>query len=151
MDQNMMHVTSMLTSSRSTTEHPLPAERRSAAPAATHPFRVYGYKVTHEWVWKFGKDHDLDQPGISKDSLESAVFEHLMFRLPGLQRHFIDDPSDSEYGDSHCLAIANNWNPKKIKLVASRLDQWKAVLDTTEKPRWYIPTRDMIPRRYIVR
>ncbi|KAF8553026.1 hypothetical protein OG21DRAFT_1510753 [Imleria badia] len=131
----------------STSEHPVLTVARPAARAATHPFRVYGYKVTHEWVWKFGRDHNLEKPGISEDTLESAVFQFLMFRLPGLQRHFLDDPSDTEFGYSHCLSIANNWNPKKIPLVDSRLEQWKTVLGMEEKPRWYIPTRHTIPRR----
>lgn len=88
---------------------------------------------------------------MSEDSLESAVFRHFIFRLPGLQRHFLDDPSDTEFGYSHCLSIANNWNPKKLPLVASRLDQWKAVLGTEEQPKWYIPTRHTIPRMCVPR
>ena len=94
---------------------------RPIARPATHPFRVNGYKVRHEWVWKLGKDRDLEKPGMSGDSLESAVFMHLMFRLPGLRRHSLDDPSDTRFSYGHCLSIANNWNPKKKPLVAGRL------------------------------
>ena len=83
---------------------------------------------------------------MSGDSLESAVFMYLMFRLPGLQRHFLDDPSDTRFGYSHCLSIANNWNPKKKPLVAGRLPQWKEILGTEEEPRWFIPLRHTTPR-----
>ncbi|KAF8548343.1 hypothetical protein OG21DRAFT_776385 [Imleria badia] len=114
-------------------------------PAATHPYRVYGYKVTHDWVVQFGRDRGLELPDMSNDSLESATFMYLISHLRGLQRHFLDDPTDTDYGWSHCLSIANNWNPKKKPLVAGRLPTWKAVLGTEEEPRWYIPTRDTIP------
>ncbi|KAF8137548.1 hypothetical protein EV363DRAFT_1446382 [Boletus edulis] len=115
-------------------------------PAATHPYRVYGYKVTHDWVVQFGRNHGLELPDMSNDSLESAVFMYLIPRLHGLQRHFIDNPDEMFYGWSHCLSIANNWNPKKKPLVAGRLPMWKAVLGTEEEPQWYTPSRDTIPR-----
>lgn len=133
-------------------ESTIPPKKR----VATHPYRVYGYKVTHDWVVQFGRDHDLELPDMSNDSLESAVFMYLISNLPGLQRHFLDDPADTDYGWSHCLSIANNWNPKKKPLVAGRLPTWKAVLGTEEEPRWFIPTRDTIPpiprqyKRYVI-
>ncbi|KAF8443939.1 hypothetical protein L210DRAFT_945047 [Boletus edulis BED1] len=112
---------------------------------ATHPFRVYGYKLSHGWIIQFGKDKGLQRAGMSNNSLESAVFMYLLARLPGLQRHYLDDPDESFYGWSHCLAIANNWNLKKKSLVAGRLPKWKAVLGTDVEPLWHIPTRDTIP------
>lgn len=86
---------------------------------------------------------------MSGDTLESAVFLFLMLRLPGLKRHFIDDPSDTRFGYSHCLSIANNWNPKKMPLVASRLEQWKTILGTEEQPRWYRPIGYRASRGYV--
>ena len=67
-----------------------------------------------------------------------------MGKLPGLQHHYLDDPS-SELGWCHCLGIANNWNAKKRSRVAERLPKWKVVIGTEEEPRWYIPTVDTIP------
>ncbi|KAG9315791.1 hypothetical protein JVU11DRAFT_3440 [Chiua virens] len=69
---------------------------------------------------------------------------YMICKLPGLQHHFFDDENDL-YGWSHILTIANNWNPKKKLLVAGRLPTWKAVLETEEEPRWYMPSPENIP------
>ncbi|KAG9315793.1 hypothetical protein JVU11DRAFT_3442 [Chiua virens] len=119
---------------------PVPPKKKRAR----HPYRVYGYKVTHEWVYEFGRKHGIEREGMSLDTLESLVFLHLIHRLPGLQHHFFDDKNDID-GWSHILTIANNWNPKKKPLVAGRLPTWKAILGTEEEPRWYIPSPHNIP------
>lgn len=109
-----------------------------------HPYRVYGYKVTHGWAHQFGRKHDLELEDMSLDSLESAVFMYLISQLPGLKRHFVEDQNDA-YGWSHVLSIANNWNPRKEPLIASRLPTWKLVLGTEEEPKWYMPMPDTVP------
>lgn len=116
-------------------------------PTATHPYRVYGYRATREWVYEFAKNHGISDQ--EEGSLEGAVFGHLTLRLPGLEFHFLDDPSDTDFGYCHCLAIANNWNQKKLARVASRLPKWKSVLGTEEKPQWYTPTHETVPRRSV--
>ncbi|KAG6381444.1 hypothetical protein JVT61DRAFT_7 [Boletus reticuloceps] len=63
-------------SSRSTTKPTASVEPRPAR--ASDPHRVCGYK-------KFGRDHNLEEPGISRDALQSASLDYLMLCLPGPQ------------------------------------------------------------------
>lgn len=79
-----------------TTNNPpfAPTEPQLALPVLDH---VYGYKVFQEWIYKLAKDHNIG------DRSKSA----------GVQFHFLQDPSDTDYGYRHCFTIATNWNPKK--------------------------------------
>ncbi|KAN0082876.1 hypothetical protein V8E55_008671 [Tylopilus felleus] len=114
-------------------------------PTPPHPYRIYGYKLNTELFAKIAKDHNIWKPHWDEGTIESSVLGYLTFRLPGFQIHFVDDPSDIEFGYSICISLATNWNRKKLERAASRVPKWMEMLGTEEKPRWYKPTVDTIP------
>ncbi|KAF8548019.1 hypothetical protein OG21DRAFT_1501258 [Imleria badia] len=122
-----------------------PPHRARHPPTPPHPYRIYGYKLNREWFAKFAKDHNIGKPDWGAGAIESGVLGHLTFRLPGFQIHFVDDPSDIDFGYSICISLATNWNRKKLDRAASRVPKWMEMLGTEEKPRWYKPTVDTIP------
>ncbi|KAN0082849.1 hypothetical protein V8E55_008644 [Tylopilus felleus] len=113
-------------------------------PTPPHPYRIYGYKLNNEWFAKIAKDHNIWKPHWDEGTIESSVLGYLTLRLPGFQIHFVDDPSDIEFGYSICISLATNWNRKKLERAASRVPKWMEMLGTEEKPRWYKPTVDTI-------
>jgi hypothetical protein len=53
----------------------------------------YGYEVTQEWVDKFTEDPNASNSACKEG--RSKAFAYIIFRLPGFQLHFLDDPPDA--------------------------------------------------------
>lgn len=99
--------------------------------------RIYGYKISKEFLVEFAKAHDLYQP----DNIPESQYEALRKILHDCRiKSFNTCRERGVRGSPICLCIGHNSTQRGLDMATpEKIERVKRVLGVTEDPIWLIP------------
>ncbi len=100
---------------------------------------ICGYALDTRFLLDYGFKHGVSRPNVRSDEFDAVV--HILHRVGLFRRAQIRGAyvlEDGKEVSKLCLALANNFSEKGLKLPSEkRIKKLQEVLRTDERPRWY--------------